>query len=303
MPLIACVPNVSEGRNEKVIRLISSGIASTRGVKLLDVTSDSELNRSVFTFVGTQTPLRRATHQLMRMAFENIDISKHQGKHPRMGIVDVIPFIPLRATTMERCIKLSRMVGKDIAESFGIPVYLYEQSATQPHRTSINDIREGEFEGFAKKIQEPEWQPDFGPAKVHPTAGVVAVGARPPIITFNISLRKASVEGARRIIEAIRAVGARPRQVKVLLLDKGRKKDIKIAVSLFDYKETPMHVVIDTARKAAKREGSEIAGVKLVGLITADALIKSLTHYMQVEEFDPTQVLEFHLPQRRRIIV
>ncbi|HUX08533.1 MAG TPA: glutamate formimidoyltransferase [Acidobacteriota bacterium] len=300
MPLIGCAPNVSEGRRQDVIQLISTEIASVRGVKLLDVSADAEINRSVFTFVGTQTPLRRAVYRLMRAAFENIDISIHKGKHPRIGIVDVIPFIPLRATTMERCIELSKTAGKDLAENFGVPVYLYEQSATAPGRVSINDIRSGEYEGFFEKIQRPEWQPDFGPARVHPTAGVVVVGARPPIITFNITLKHATVKIARQVIEKIRAVGARPRQVKAILLDKGRRNEMKIAVNLFDYKKTPMHVVLEAAEKAARRDGAQVVGVKLIGLITADALIKSLNHYMKVEEFDSAQVLEFHLPQRRK---
>lgn len=299
MPLIGCVPNVSEGRHEEIIQLISSEIASVRGVKLLDVTSDSELNRSVFTFVGTQTPLRRAVYRMMRVAFEKIDISKHKGKHPRIGIIDVIPFIPLRATTMERCIRLSKTVGKDLAENFGVPVYLYEQSATAPERVSINDIRSGEYEGFFEKIQRPEWKPDFGPARIHPTAGAVAVGARPPIITFNITLKNVTVKGARSIIEEIRAAGARPHQVKAILLDKGRRNKMTIAVNVFDYKNTPMYAVLEAAEKGARREGAQVVGVKLIGLITADVLIKSLNYYMKVEEFDSSQVLEFHLPPRR----
>jgi len=300
MPVIACVPNISEGRRADVLQMMSEEVASVRGVRLLDVSSDAEQNRSVFTFVGTQTPLRRAVYRLMRVAFDKLDISKHRGKHPRVGIVDVVPFIPLRDTTMERCIRLSRTVGEELADRFGVPVYLYEQSASAPHRVSVNDIRSGEYESFAQKMTLPEWKPDFGPNRVHPTAGVVIVGARQPIVTFLISLQGADVQSAARLAAAIRAVGARPRQVKALVLPNGDDEEMKIAVSLFDYKATPMHVVIEAAKKAARKESVNIVRVRLVGLVTAGALLKSLEYYMQIENFDPAQILEFHLPPRHR---
>ena len=300
MPLIACVPNVSEGRNKELLEQMSDEVDSVRGVRLLDVAIDPVQNRSIFTFVGTQTPLRKAVYQLMRIAFDQLDISKHRGKHPRIGIIDVIPFIPLRHTTMERCIELSRSVGSDLAEAFGVPVYLYEQSATAPNRVSINDIRAGEYEAFPDKIALPEWKPDFGPARVHPTAGVVTVGARPPIITLVISIDGVACDSAGEIVAAIRKVGARPRQVKAMALESDEGKGCKIAVNLFDYKETPLHVVIDAARKAARKRKAKISGIRLIGLVTADVLMLSLSHYMQIEGFDPTQVLEFHLPIRRR---
>ena len=301
MPLIACVPNVSEGRDEELLEQISHEVDSVRGVRLLDVTSDPVQNRSVFTFVGTQTPLRKAVYNLMRVAFDRLDITKHRGRHPRIGIVDVIPFIPLRQTTMERCVELSRSVGSMLAEAFGVPVYLYEQSATSPNRVSINDIRAGELKNFPDKITKPEWQPDFGPARVHPTAGVVTVGARPPIITFVISVDGLTCDAAGGIVAAIRKVGARPRQVKAMALESDEGKGCKIAVNLFDYKETPLHVVIEAARKAARKNKASITGIRLIGLVTADVLMRSLGHYMQIEGFDPSQVLEFHLPFRRQV--
>jgi glutamate formiminotransferase len=299
MPLIACVPNVSEGRREDVLEHLSEEVASVRGVRLLDVASDAEQNRSVFTFVGTQTPLRHAAYRLMKAAFEHIDIRKHRGRHPRTGIVDVVPFVPLRDTSMERCVELSRRVGEELADHFGLPVYLYEQSATSSIRVSVNDIRGIGLEDFPEKIKQPEWKPDFGPARVHPTAGIVIVGARPPIISFIIELATSDAGSAQRLVEAVRKVGERPRQVKAIILDDGPRERIEVAVSLFDYKETPLHRVITAAQTAAKKNGIEIAGVRLVGLITADALVRSLNHYMQIEEFDPSQVLEFHLPLRR----
>ena len=298
MSIIGCVPNISEGRRADVVRRLSSETSAVRGVRLLDVTSDREQNRSVFTFIGNTASLGRAVYRLMKVALETIDITRHGGKHPRMGIVDVIPFVPLRNVSMELCVRLARRVGKEIGESFGVPVYLYGQAATAPHRVSVNDVREGEFEGFARKIKLPKWKPDFGPERVHATAGVVAVGARPPLIAVNINLDTPDLPLARKICDGIlRSCGGE--YLKALVVGRGTGGSAKIAVSVLDFKRLPIHRVVEAARRLARRQGAAIEGVELVGLVTAESLFGSLEHYLQLVVCNPMQVREFHLSRRR----
>jgi glutamate formiminotransferase len=298
MSIISCVPNVSEGRRREVIQAISDAVGSVRGVRLLDATSDYEMNRTVMTFLGNGVSLRKAVHRLMQSALDSIDISKHRGKHPRMGIVDVIPFVPVGDTTMEQCVKLARQVGKDIADSFGVPVYLYEQAATGPERVSIDSIRDGEFEGFSEKMKRPEWRPDFGPARVHPTAGVVAVGARPPLHALNIELATGDVELAGKVAEAVRRAGGEPKRLRTLVVNHGPHPRVRLSVSVVNHRSVPLYVVVEAARKEAQRLGVEIAAVELVGLIVTDAILDCLKHYLQLE-LDPAQILELHLPKKR----
>ena len=298
MSIIGCVPNVSEGRSPDVIRHLSREMGAVRGVRLLDVTSDREQNRSVFTFIGNTASLGRAVYRLMKVALETIDITHHSGRHPRMGIVDVIPFVPLRNVSMEQCVRLARRVGREIGESFGVPVYLYEQAATAPHRISVNDIREGEFEGFAKKIELPEWKPDFGPERVHPTAGVVAVGARSPLIAISINLDTDDLPLARKICDGIlRSCGGE--YLKALVVGRGTSGRARIAVSVLDSKRVPIHQVVEAARRLARRRGAAVEAVELVGLVTAESLFASLEHYLQLVDLNPMQVLEFHLSRKR----
>ena len=299
MPLIGCVPNVSEGRRKEVIKRFSRVISEVRGVRLLHVASDYRQNRSLFSFIGTATPMRRAVLALVQAAIEEIDIKKHRGKHPRIGAVDVIPFVPLRKTTMEKCIQLSKTVGKELADSFGIPVYLYEQSATRPERISLNSIREGEFEGFHQKLLLPEWAPDFGPARIHPTAGVVVVGARHFLTAFNILLANTDPEVAEKVAKAIRASGNKPREVRALVLNNKPSGGCRIAVNLFNYKELPLFRVLEAAERSARRLGASIEAVDMIGLVAADALISCLEHYMKLKNFDYQQILEMHFPRKR----
>jgi glutamate formiminotransferase len=298
MSIISCVPNISEGRRREVVREISEAVGSVRGVRLLDTTSDYEMNRTVMTFLGSGVSLRKAAHRLMHAAIERIDISRHRGKHPRMGIVDVIPFVPIGDTTMEQCVKLARQVGRDIADSFGVPVYLYEQAASSPERMSIDNIREGEFEGFPEKMKKPEWRPDFGPDRVHPTAGVIAVGARPPLHALNIELATGDVELAGKVAEAVRRAGGEPKRLRTLVVNHGPNPMVRLSVTVVNHKSVPLYVVVEAVREEARRLGVEIAAVELVGLIVTDAILDCLKHYMNLE-LDPAQILELHLPKKR----
>lgn len=299
MSMIACVPNVSEGRRQDVIKALSEAVSSVRGVRLLDSASDAEMNRSVLTFIGSQISLKKAVYRLMQAALEYIDLSKHRGKHPRMGIVDVIPFVPIGGATMEQCIRLAKRVGQELGESFGIPIYLYEQAATSPERISVDAIRNGEFEGFKGKITKSEWRPDFGPARVHPTAGVTAVGARYPLHALNIELSTVDFELANRISEAIYRIGGDPKKVKTLVMNHKPEPGMRILVSVMNYKEVPLFKVIEAAREEAAHCGVEVTGVEVVGLVVADALLDCLEHYMRLVEFDPMQVLELNLNRKR----
>lgn len=297
MSLIACVPNVSEGSDETVILRLSESIDSIRGIKLLNVAADSEQNRTVFTFIGRQAALRRAVIELVEKATEYIDVSKHRGRHPRMGAVDVIPFVPLLGTQMEKAVNLARLVGKDIAERFSIPTYLYGEAALVEERRSVSYIREGEFEGFSQKILKPEWKPDFGQRVVHPTAGVSGVGARPPLVAFNVLLKTRDEALAQTIVDTAVDRHLGRRFVRTLVVKPQQNEKIKIAVTVKNYKDVTIFQAVEAFKKEAKKRSVEFLGIELVGLVTGDALFACLEHYLGLVGFNPLQILEFHIPK------
>ncbi|MCG8458719.1 MAG: glutamate formimidoyltransferase [Holophagales bacterium] len=217
MSMIACVPNVSEGRDESVIVAIGEAISAVRAVKLLDVTSDAEHNRTVYTFVGPQSALQKAVDAMIGVAIQRIDMRKHKGLHPRIGSVDVIPFIPLYKMPMEKAIKLANQTAKLVAEHYHIPVYMYDFAAKTEDRRSIRLIREGEFEGFGEKIKQPEWKPDYGPDRIHASAGVIAVGARYPLVAFNALIRTREQSVVTGIAERLVSDHFDPRLVKAAI--------------------------------------------------------------------------------------
>jgi len=244
--------------------------------------------------------LQKSVFRLMQESVEKIDITRHKGKHPRVGVVDVIPFVPVGGSTMEQCVRLARRVGKEIAESFGVPVYLYEKAAKDPERASIERIREGEFEGFQEKIKLPEWKPDFGPDRVHPTAGVTTVGARPPLHALNIELNTDDRELAGRVSEAISLVGGETKRIATHVVNQRPEPRIRIAVSVMNHEKVPLFRVVEAARTEAARLGVDVVKVEMVGLVIAQALFDCLEHYMQLSDFDLMQLLEMHLSTRQR---
>jgi glutamate formiminotransferase / 5-formyltetrahydrofolate cyclo-ligase len=293
--LIECVPNISEGRDRAVIDAVASAVRSVPGVRLLDVSSDTSHNRSVLTFVGDAAAVRQGVRALFEAVMPRIDLRRHQGEHPRMGAVDVVPFIPLRGSSIEDCVKLAREAGAEIAERFGVPVYLYEEAATAEHRRNLADVRKGQFEGFAEKMKDPRWAPDFGPREPHPSAGAVAVGARPFLIAYNINLGTRDLAVADRIAKAIRHMSGGFRYVKAMGVELAERGQVQVSINMTNFRKTPLHRVFECVRSEAERHGVPIVGSEIVGLTPADALFAVAEHYLRLEKFTPDQVLETKL--------
>ncbi|MFB0518878.1 MAG: glutamate formimidoyltransferase [Acidobacteriota bacterium] len=295
--VIESVPNFSEGQRGEVISAIVNRVKEVPGAKVLDISSDPDHNRSVLTMVGDQDSLKGAILGLFEKAVELIDLTKHQGEHPRMGAVDVVPFVPIKGITMDDCISLSKELGEEIAEKFNIPVYFYEESATREERRNLAHIRKGQFEGFFEKIKLPEWQPDCGPAKVHPTAGVVAVGAREFLIAYNVNLGTDNLEVASNIAKAVRHISGGLRYVKALGMTMEERKLVQVSMNLVNYKKTPIFRVFELIRAEAHRYGVPIVGSEIVGLVPNDALLGAAEYYLQIENFSPSQVIENRLAE------
>jgi glutamate formiminotransferase len=293
--IIECVPNVSEGRDTGSIEAIAAAVRSVPGVRLLDVSSDASHNRSVLTFVGDAPAVRAGVSALFRAALERIDLRRHKGEHPRMGAVDVVPFIPIRGSSVEECVALSREAGAAIAKDFGVPVYLYEDSASSELRRNLAEIRKGQFEGFADKMKDPRWAPDFGPAEPHPSAGVVAVGARAFLIAYNINLATKDLAIADRIAKAIRHLSGGFRFVKAMGVELADRGIVQVSINMTNFKKTPLHRVFECVRSEAERHGVAIVGSEIVGLSPAEALYAAAEHYLRLEGFSAEQVLETKL--------
>jgi glutamate formiminotransferase len=296
--VIECVPNISEGRDLARIEEIAAAVRSAPGTRLLSVSSDASHNRSVLTLVGDAPAIRAAVRALFDAALPRIDLRSHRGEHPRMGAVDVVPLIPIRGASVADCVGLSREIGAEIAERHGVPVYLYEDSASSETRRNLAEIRKGEFEGFAEKIRDPQWKPDFGPDAPHPSAGVVAVGARAPLIAYNINLGTRDVSVADRIAKAIRHIGGGFRYVKAMAVELADRGQVQVSINMTNYKKTPLHRVFECVRSEAERHGVPIVGSEIVGLTPADALFMTAEHYLRLENFSADQVLEMRLLEK-----
>ncbi len=290
--IIECVPNFSEGRDQQKIEKIVDNFRGRKGVKLLDYSSDEDHNRCVVTVVGERDALRDAVLAAVGTAVEIIDLTKHQGQHPRMGAVDVIPFIPIKNATMEECVELSKEVGRAVAELYSLPVFLYEKSATAPHRENLAAIRKGEFEGMEEKIKLPEWAPDFGPAHRHPTAGTVAIGARMPLVAFNINLNTDRLDIATAIGKRIRHLNGGYRFVKAMGVDLADRGIVQVSINMTDFTRTALYRVFETVRFEARRWGVTIAGSEIIGLVPMQALVDTAEYYLGLEDFSIDQVLE-----------
>lgn len=250
-----CVPNFSEGRDLKKIDRIVAPFRARAGVKLLDYSNDEDHNRLVVTLVGEPEALRDAVIEAIGVAVELIDLNHHQGQHPRMGAVDVVPFIPIKNVTMDEAVSLSREVGEKVAGLYHLPVFLYEKSATAPHRENLAAVRKGEFEGMAVKIKLPEWQPDFGPADRHPTAGTVAIGARMPLVAYNINLSTDNLEIATKIARNIRHINGGLRYVKAMGVELKERNITQVSINMTDYTRTALYRAFELVRIEARRYG------------------------------------------------
>lgn len=290
--IMECVPNFSEGRDLQKIDKIVAPFRSKQGVKLLDYSNDEDHNRLVVTVVGEPEPLRDAVLEAIGVAVELIDLNHHQGQHPRMGAVDVVPFIPIRGVTMEEAVALSKEVGKEVAKRYNLPVFLYEKSASAPHRENLAAVRKGEFEGMAEKIKQPEWHPDFGLAERHPTAGTVAIGARMPLVAYNINLNTPSLEIAHDIAKKIRFIGGGLRYCKAMGVELKDRGITQVSINMTDYTRTALYRAFELVRVEARRYGVSIVGSEIIGLVPMEALIDTASYYLGLENFSMEQVLE-----------
>ena len=295
LKILECVPNISEGRDPAIVQVCCDAVRSVAGVTLMDYSSDENHNRSVLSFLGAPEAVVEAAVRLAKVAAERIDLRVHRGEHPRMGAVDVIPFIPLRGMDVEEAVTCSRTAAERIWAEAGIPVYYYEDSATAEHRKNLAHVRRGEFEGLAEKTRLPEWQPDVGQG-YHPSAGAVAVGARFPLIAFNINLTTDDVSVADRIARKVRASGGGFPCVKALGIMLQSRKVAQDSMNLTNYTVTPIYRVVEAVRAEAKALGADILCTELIGLTPMQALADSAAYYLQLEEYDfHRQVLENHL--------
>ena len=290
--IMECVPNFSEGRDLQKIDKIVAPFRGKQGVKLLDYSNDEDHNRLVVPVVGEPEPLRDAVLEAIGVAVELIDLNHHQGQHPRMGAVDVVPFIPIRNVTMEEAVALSKEVGKEVAKRYNLPVFLYEKSASAPHRENLAAVRKGEFEGMAEKIKQPEWHPDFGLAERHPTAGTVAIGARMPLVAYNINLNTPSLEIAHDIAKKIRFIGGGLRYCKAMGVELKDRGITQVSINMTDYTRTALYRAFELVRVEARRYGVSIVGSEIIGLVPMEALIDTASYYLGLENFSMEQVLE-----------
>ena len=292
MPIIESIPNVSEGRRTEVVERLAAAIRRIDGVRLLDYSSDASHNRSVFTLVGDAAPLQAATLALFEAAVAEIDLRSHRGEHPRLGAVDVVPFVPIEGVTMSECVSLAKDVGSAVAQRFGVPVFLYEDASDNPLRRNLEDIRRGEFEGLAAKMATPGWTPDYGPAAPHPSAGATVIGARMPLIAYNINLDTDRLDVAKKIAAAIRHSSGGLRYVKAMGVKVDDRNLAQVSMNLTNYQKTPIFRVFEMVKREAERYGVSILESEIVGLVPSAALVSAAEFYLQLERFGETQILE-----------
>ena len=290
--IMECVPNFSEGRDLGKIEKIIEPFRARQGVKLLDYSNDEDHNRLVVTVVGEPEALKAALLEAVGQAVALIDLNRHSGQHPRMGAVNVIPFIPIKGCTMDEAIALSKEVGEQIATLYQVPVFLYEKSATAPHRENLAAVRKGEFEGMAEKIKLAEWQPDFGPAERHPTAGTVAVGARMPLVAYNVNLGTADLNIASDIARKIRFFGGGLRYCKAMGVELKERGIVQVSINMTDYTRTALYRAFELVKIEARRYGVAVVGSEIIGLVPMEALIDTASFYLGLENFSMNQVLE-----------
>ncbi|MGI5892477.1 MAG: glutamate formimidoyltransferase [Bacillota bacterium] len=290
--LVECVPNFSEGRNQAVLQAIAEKISAVEGVKLLDYSADYDHNRSVYTIVGQPQAVSQSIFAAAAYALEHIDLSKHQGKHPRIGAVDVIPFIPYRNMNMAEAADVAINLGKRFADELAVPVYLYEEAAQNLQRKNLADIRRGGFEGLAAKMTDALWRPDFGPAKPHPTFGATVIGARWFLIAYNVNLKSNDITIAKAIAKKIRQSSGGLPNVKALGIMLEKRNIVQVSCNLTDYRITPIHIVYEAIKKEAAVYGVEVLESEIIGLPPLQAIIESAAHYLKLEDFKASDVLE-----------
>ena len=297
MPIIECVPNISEGRRPEVVDGVVARLRQVPGVRVLDHSSDPSHNRSVLTLAGDAAPLKEAVLALFEAAIPAIDLRQHTGEHPRLGAVDVVPFVPIEGVTMEACVALAKATAAEVARRFQVPVYLYEDASDNPSRKNLEDIRRGEFEGLAAKMASPGWAPDYGPPAPHPSAGATVIGARMPLIAYNINLATDRLDVAKKIAAAVRHSSGGFRYVKAMGVRLEDRGIVQVSMNLTNYQKTPIFRVFEAVKSEAAWYGVSILESEIIGLVPAAALHATAEHVLQLSEFTPNQVLETRLRQ------
>ncbi len=279
-PIVQCVPNISEGKDLKKIEYITEPLKNQTGFKLISVEPDKDYHRSVITLLGDPNQMIVPLIEFFRRAIETIDMRKHQGEHSRMGAVDVCPFIPISDISIDECVSIARVLGQKVAEEFNVSVFLYAQAAQNEDRINLPDIRKGEFEGMSEKIKDPKWKPDFGPIEMHPSFGVVAIGARIPLVAYNIDLDTKDEKIARSIAKTIRQSSGGFQYIQagpVFLEERGH---VQVTMNILDFKKNPMYRIFETVKMEAKRYHIEVTGSEVVGLLPKEALLDSVKYYL-----------------------
>jgi glutamate formiminotransferase len=290
--IIECVPNFSEGRDLKKIEKIVEPFRAKEGVKLLDYQKDEDHNRAVVTVVGEPGPLQTAVVESMGIAVDVVDMRKHKGQHPRMGAIDVVPFIPVKNISMEETVDYSKAVAEEVAAKYALPIFLYERSASHPQRQNLANIRKGQFEGMAEKIKDPQWAPDFGPQEIHPTAGVTAMGARMALVAFNVNLDSTDIETADQIAKKVRHISGGLRYCKGIGIELKDRGIVQVSMNMTDYTKTALYRVFELIKIEARRYGINVIGSEIIGLVPMEALINTAEYYLGIEKFSMQQVLE-----------
>jgi glutamate formiminotransferase len=290
--IVECVPNFSEGRDKEKLERIVDEVRKQEGVKLLDYSMDKDHNRSVVTFVGEPDMVIEAAFNACKKAAELIDLRTHKGEHPRMGATDVIPLIPIKNISMQECVEYSKKLSKRIGEELNIPVILYERSASRPEREDLAFIRKGEFEGMFEKLKQKEFQLDFGPDKPHESAGVTAVGARMPLIAFNVNLNTNNLDIAKKIAKAVRGKSGGFKYCKALGFELKERNIVQVSMNMVDYTKTPLYRVFQVIENEANRYGVNVIGSEIVGLVPLNALVDTADYFLKLEDFSYDRVLE-----------
>lgn len=291
MKILMCVPNISEGKDLNLVEQVIDEIRSVKGASVIDHSSDSDHNRSVLTYLGEPEAVLNASKAMAAKAIELIDMSKHHGSHPRMGAVDVVPFIPVRGVKTEEAVKISKQLGKYLG-GLGVPVFYYEDAATRTERILLTRIRKGEYEGLEEKLKDPRWTPDEGPAQFNSRSGATVTGARFPLIALNVNLRTNDISIAKNIAKAVRHINGGFRYVRAIGLTIEDQGMVQVSMNLTNYLKTPIPRVLETIRSEARRYGVNVAGSELIGPVPLGALEEPLKHYLQVHEFSMSQIIE-----------
>ena len=313
MKIIECVPNFSEGKNENTFAAIKLALEKTGGVKLLNLEPDADYNRVVVTMAGDENGILEGAVNACKAAAENIDMTTHKGEHPRLGAIDVVPFVPVKNSTMEDCIKIAEKFGERISKELGVPVYLYEEAARKPQRKNLSDIRKGEYEGLEEKLKDLEWAPDYGEAKFNPKLGAIVTGARFFLIAYNVNIKSTDVNIAKEIAEILRESGRAKRDdqgnvIKVngkTVKEPGRLQHVKgmgvslekhnitqVSMNLTNYNITPLHIAFEEVKKEAARLGAEVNGSEIVGLVPLEAILKAGRFYSGDEITDEKELVD-----------